>query len=346
MTSKRILYLDVLNIIAIISVIALHCNGIVHKYHTENSWAQSLVVETVFFFAVPLFLMISGANLLGYISKYDTQTFFKKRFAKVLYPAIFWICIAFIWRIFILKAISLENVGIVEFINMVFINKEMPIYYFIWWILGLYLTIPILTHLTTDAKYQSVLWYAVGIFFIFNALIPNLLKLVGINWNNSFSLQMGGVVIYAILGYLLAVSNISKKLRYIIYALAIFAIIYRYSFTYFQSKEAGKVITITWGYFQFHVFFLTSAIFLFVKNMNLEKLQNNARITKILANIANCSFGVYLCHMIIVHYELSIFGIDEYSLQWRTIGIITTYIISLALVYLLKQIPFIRRVVA
>ncbi|MBQ9875939.1 MAG: acyltransferase family protein [Campylobacter sp.] len=343
---KRILYLDILNIIAIIAVIALHCNGIVHIYHTENSWAQSLVVETVFYFAVPLFLMISGANLLGYIQKYDTKTFFKKRFTKVLYPAIFWICIAFVYRIFILKDMSLENIGIVEFINMIFVNKEMPIYYFIWWILGVYLTIPVLTHLTTDTKYRSVLWYAVGIFFIFNALIPNLFQLIGINWNNLIQFQIGGIVIYPILGYLLAISNISKKLRYIIYALGIFAIIYRYSFTYFQSKEAGELIKITWGYFQFHVFFLTSAIFLFVKNINFEKLQNNSRITKILANIANCSFGVYLCHMIIVDCEVYICDIDQYSLQWRTIGIITTYVISLAIVYLLKQIPFIRRVVA
>ena len=190
-SNKRILYLDILNIIAILSVVALHQNGIVHKYSQSRSWATALIVETVCYFAVPLFLMISGANLLNYKSKYDTKTFFKKRFLKVLYPAIFWITAMFLWHIYILKDLSMTNVGFVDFANMVFKNREMGIYYFIWAILGVYLTIPILTNLTEE-RYRNTLWYIVGVFFVFNALIPNLLAHFGIWYNSSFSVQMGG----------------------------------------------------------------------------------------------------------------------------------------------------------
>lgn len=88
----RIVYFDILNILSIIAVIALHCNGIVHNFSTKYStaWATSLIVECVCYWAVPIFLMLSGANLIKYREKYDTKTFFKKRFSKVLVPFLFW----------------------------------------------------------------------------------------------------------------------------------------------------------------------------------------------------------------------------------------------------------------
>lgn len=80
----RIVYFDILNILSIIAVIALHCNGIVHNFSTKYStaWATSLIVECVCYWAVPIFLMLSGANLIKYREKYDTKTFLKKDFQK------------------------------------------------------------------------------------------------------------------------------------------------------------------------------------------------------------------------------------------------------------------------
>lgn len=92
--------MDILNIIAIIAVVAMHVNGIVHTYSPSRSWATSLIVDIVCYFAVPVFLMISGANLMNYRKKYDTKTFFKKRFNRVLIPTIVWITIMTIWKIF------------------------------------------------------------------------------------------------------------------------------------------------------------------------------------------------------------------------------------------------------
>ena len=85
---KRYFYMDILNIIAIISVIALHCNGIVHTFSTGRWWKTSLIAEVVFYFAVPIFIMLSGANLMDYRKKYDTKTFFKKRINRVVIPMI------------------------------------------------------------------------------------------------------------------------------------------------------------------------------------------------------------------------------------------------------------------
>ena len=66
---KRVLYFDILNIVACFCVIWLHCNGIVHKFSQDRAWATSLIVETIAYWAVPVFFMLTGATLMNYRKK-------------------------------------------------------------------------------------------------------------------------------------------------------------------------------------------------------------------------------------------------------------------------------------
>lgn len=342
---KRIIYFDVLNIIAIFAVIALHCNAIVHGNPSNRAWNTSLIVECLFYFAVPIFIMLSGATLMKYREKYDTKTFFKKRFLKVCIPFVIWAIIMFIWKEYILKMNIVKGGGILEYFNIFFGNKEESTYYFMFSILGIYLTMPLLSLLAKKENTKS-LWFIVLLYFIFNGFVPNILKLFGINYNMDFTVQLGGYTIFILLGYLLSIEDISKKQRIIIYIGAIIGILYRFITTFILSKEAGSVVKTTWGYTSWHSILLASAVFLFVKNLNLEsKLENNSKIAKMLTQIASCSFGVYLIHQIIMYYEKTIFNINASSWEWRTIGIITTYIISLLVVFLIKRIPGLKKIV-
>ena len=89
-SQSRILYFDVLNIAACIAVIFLHHNGIVHSFTNTLAWRESLIAECAFYWAVPIFLMLSGANLLNYREKYSTKVFFKKRIIRTVIPWLFW----------------------------------------------------------------------------------------------------------------------------------------------------------------------------------------------------------------------------------------------------------------
>ena len=66
---SRILYFDILNICSCMAVVFLHHNGIVHNFSNTRAWRESLIVECGFYWAVPIFLMLSGATLLNYRSK-------------------------------------------------------------------------------------------------------------------------------------------------------------------------------------------------------------------------------------------------------------------------------------
>lgn len=340
---SRMIYVDILNILAIISVIALHCNGIVHTYTPGRAWKTSLIVETVFFWAVPVFLMISGATLMNYRKKYDTKTFFKKRFTRVLVPAIFWITVMIIWK-YNIGALNVEF-SLKSILNIIFTNQEEGIYYYIFAILGIYLTMPMLSLLTED-KHRKTLWYIVGMYFIFNSTLPVICSIFGISYNNDLSIRIDGYLIFIILGYLLSTQDVKKKHRIIVYILGILSVIFRYVMTYYWSTKAQFLNRTLFDYKQFHSILLACAVFLFFKNLNYDKIQNKPKIIELLKQISSCSFGIYLIHMVVVHYELKLFSINNYSWEWRTIGIITTYLISLAIVYILKKIPVVRRVVS
>ena len=91
MPQKRILYFDVLNILACICVIWLHCNSVLYSYDPgAGLWRLSLFVQVICHFAVPAFFMISGANLMNYREKYSTAEFIKRRFLRTLIPLLIW----------------------------------------------------------------------------------------------------------------------------------------------------------------------------------------------------------------------------------------------------------------
>ena len=342
MKQKRIVNYDVLNILAIIAVIFLHHNGLVHTYSTDRNWKTALIFETIFYWAVPVFIMLSGANLMNYRKKYDTKTFFKKRVMKVVIPFIFWSVFQIIWKVN-LGRLTLEY-NIKNIINIIFTNQQETTYYFIFIILGIYLTMPVLS-LLTEKKNRKMLWYIVLIMFITKSVLPVTLDLLGIYYNSNLSIFFDGYLIFVILGYLLSTMKMEKKNRIIIYILGIISCFIRYFGTFILSTKNGVLDKTFFGYTQFHSVFLAVAVFIFIKQIDFEKIIKQEKIKKILIKVSSCSFGVYLIHLIVKSCEVKLFGINELSIWWRTVGVFLTYIISLLAVLIMKKIPILKKFV-
>lgn len=155
---NRLLYVDILNILACIAVVALHQNKVVHYFEANHSseWSASLIVECLFFWAVPVFLMITGTTLMQYRERYDTKTFFKKRFIKIVIPFIFWAIFMIVWK-YNTGLLSISKISIKTILTILFTNGEETIYYFMFVIIGVYLTLPVISVLSEE-KYRKVLW--------------------------------------------------------------------------------------------------------------------------------------------------------------------------------------------
>lgn len=236
---KRILYYDLLNISACIAVIVLHHNGLVHVFTGDIIWKECLVAEVAFYWAVPIFLMLSGATLLNYREKYSTKIFFKKRLLRVGIPWVFWSVVILIWKT-ICGDFVWENYSIREFLNIILNSKMEVIYWFFPVILGLYMFIPVLSVLTSS-KYRKILWYIVGYSLVVDATLPLICSLVDIQWNGAISSPLNGYIIFIILGYLLSTEDISKKYRKVIYTAGIIGALIRYIGTYILSMRDGAI---------------------------------------------------------------------------------------------------------
>jgi len=75
-------YINVLAVVSALAVVFLHANGCFWKFSYENYWFSANIIESLFYFAVPCFFMISGATLLDYNERYDTKIYFVKRVKK------------------------------------------------------------------------------------------------------------------------------------------------------------------------------------------------------------------------------------------------------------------------
>ena len=143
-TKKRFVFADVLTILAGIAVVMLHTSLNVFSLAHTKTWAFSLALQAAFIYAVPIFFMLSGMNLLGYRSKYSTKTFFMKRARKTLMALIFGSVVVYLmYVLFPTKFWGAEEVaasaGVVDFIKRFLTNNVNSTLWFIYTILYLYL---------------------------------------------------------------------------------------------------------------------------------------------------------------------------------------------------------------
>ena len=73
MNAGRVIYFDILNVVAAFGVVAMHFNGLVHAYMPTWDWVQAHAVDCLFYWAVPVFFMLSGSTLMDYRDRYTTK---------------------------------------------------------------------------------------------------------------------------------------------------------------------------------------------------------------------------------------------------------------------------------
>jgi len=340
LNNKRIIYYDILNILACIAVVFLHCNGTVHSFSNTLLWKESLVIEVLFYFAVPIFIMISGATLLRYRERYSTKEYFIKRIEKVVIPWVIWSLIIYVLRN--------KSLNIIQFANYFIYEKIETIYWFFPLIIYLYCLIPVLSILTEKKEYRKTMWYIVLFIFIFQSVLKPICAMLQITFPNVLNYMLGqnAYIIYLLLGYLLSTTELSKKQKISIYVLAIIALLTRYLHTLFASINTGMLNNDSWGYTAFTALFPTVALFIFIKDINWEKLFNKLKInTKIVSSFASCSFGVYLIHILLRGKLADILGISSISYFYRLVYPLILYIICVGIVFIIKKIPIIKKIV-
>ena len=177
---KRYQYIDVLNILACLCVIFMHCNGIVHSFSDTRAWKESMLVETLAYWAVPVFFMISGATLLGYREKYATKIFFQKRIGKTVIPFIIWILINLIFKM--VTGLMKFEWSFSNVVNMFNNTTTEGVYWFFIPLFMCYLSIPVISLIKNNSR---ILLYMVGVGFLIYSVYPVVCTILKIPQNGS-----------------------------------------------------------------------------------------------------------------------------------------------------------------
>lgn len=240
------------------SVIALHCNGYVHSCDVaDEDWWLHVLYEVAFFNAVPIFFMLSGATLLGYHKKYDTCTFFKKRFRKAFLPFLFWSVVCFILAV--LFAGVQPSLG---FIANRILTCRIPLtdYWFFLPLFLLYLFMPFLSVMVSNLRNNQILCLIVMI-VVLQAVVQPVTMRVGVVW----CLPIGDYVAYALLGYYLSRTSWERNKK-VVFCIAVLALLLMTA-RYVGVLNSDHKSPVLWSYLSLYGYFGSVAIFLIIKKL-------------------------------------------------------------------------------
>jgi surface polysaccharide O-acyltransferase-like enzyme len=294
-------YLNILRCLAILGVVLIHnASPLVNMtwIRQPDLWWFGNTANAAFRFAVPVFLMLSGATLLG--REMPLVDFYKRRYTKVLLPFLFWIPAYIIFRWLVLRP-SLQPHdwnGIINFISDLWtkdgISKH---FWYIWMILFLYLIIPFIGKFVRNLNLKQ-LWIILLIWILitqFSLKVP----LNPYGWSGNIAQKFFGYSLYIgyiLMGYALFITPLNgRKIR--LFALVTFFItIIIAVFGVWMMSKGGRLNQTFHGYLHFNTILQSIAIFLIFKDIQIR----NKELLRFSSHLSDYSYGIYLSHMIII----------------------------------------------
>lgn len=340
MNTKRIIYLDMLKIISCIAVVLIHATSIGYyalDIHTA-SWNATIVFNIISRFAVPVFVMVSGALFLNNDKKIDIKRLYSKNILRLVVIYIVWTLIYSVYNVYN-KGIGLGVINVLK-------DGITKSYYHLWFIpmlIGVYMCIPLLKPIVKDKKLVE---YFLIIFVLFK-ILPTTIQLFKFPYSGyignvlaRIDIPMLSYIGYFILGHYLHTYELSKKTRKIIYISGAIATVTAVLGTIFYSLHVGAAKETLCREFSITTYIMSISIYVLVKYLiNSKKI----KFERVIIHMSNISLGIYLTHALfrdILKNQLGVSFTNIWNLPLNTlIMIVASYILS----YALSKIPVVNK---
>lgn len=336
--SSRFFYISLLNVMACISVVFLHCNRVFWEHPQGRLWITANIIEVFFYWAVPIFFMNIGVTSLNYRQKYSTKEFLLRRFKKTFIPFVAWSFMDVFFFMFVYD--DFRIIGVKEMISGLINTEWVGVYWFFIPLFTIYLSIPVIS-LIDEEKRIKIFWYAIVLGTICNIVCPFLFSFLDITYNEDLKFPIvGGYIIYVLLGY--NIHHCSLKKRHILMAVTAILIGFFLQFagTIYFTPEGGEINKLFKGYLNVPAFVMSVGVFVVVRFIG-ENLKQQ-KIKKLIYFLSQYTFGIYLIHIFLIWTIPSMYGINTSSILWRTIGAIFIFCISCMCCVIIKKIPFLK----
>lgn len=335
-------YITLLSVVSCLAVVMMHTNGCFWSFSgTEFYWKTANIIESVCYFAVPVFYMVSGATLLDYSDRYSTKVFFTKRMRKVVLPYVAWSLIGLAFSCFLLKTIDASIVGKRYILNSIADASVVSYYWFFPPLICAYLCMPLFAAVDKE-KRKNVFTYLVVAGYFINSVIPFLKNLFSLDLSFPFSISVAGnPLIFILTGYLLSHYDCSQKQKRGIYALSAAALIVHIAGTYLLSMNAGTAVRT----FKNPVISVPYAagIFLFFKTYGNRIM--NGIVGKVVQFVKRYTFSIYLLHWFVIKGLNYLYPFNVKSIGYRLGMPFFIIPMCILLTMVLRKLPVIKHIV-
>ena len=334
------IYIDFLAIVSAFAVVMLHANGIFWSHPAGRLWITSNCIEAMFYFAVPIFFMISGATLMDYREKYSTREYFVRRAIRAGIPFLAWKtgCVLAMGGLPYGHFFSRETAFI--FLNEFFNSSVISVYWFFLPLFVIYLSIPFLASVRekrTNFGYViawSVLVMAAQLLVEFLKWKSGLGSSLDLNFGKLSSVVSAYPLLYPLLGYWLATYEIPRKYRIAIYLFGIAGFLMLFAGTMYVTRPDGPISGMFKGYGNLPAVLQAAAVFLFVRNIDFGKFPRAA--LRLCEFVKPYTFFVFLSHFYFVLYVQQYPNVFP-TIYFRTFGSLGIFTVCILLGWLIGK---------
>ena len=338
---QRTNYYSYLRAMACLAIVLLHTvESSVLMYDGQISVMARTVSKSVVYcmmWAVPSFVMVTGALLLDPNREISLKKLYGKYVLRIVLALFF--C-ALVFRIFDLgmnhEAFTVGSV-LTGLWNAV-IGKSWAHLWYLYLIIGIYLLLPAYRKISAHSSDREIR-YLLGIYALFLSVLP-LTKMFGVE--TAFYIHVSTIYpFYLFLGWAIAAEKIriSRGNARILLLLGILGIVSTTVLRYHGGRENMQALL---NYSSFYIIMMCMGILPLLKAAEGREGIGS----KILLAIDNCSFGIYLIHMIFLRLILRYWEVDPYSYGWWMMILIWlgVFLVSWGIVAGLKKIPGLKKI--
>ncbi|MEU4425150.1 acyltransferase family protein [Actinoplanes sp. NPDC024001] len=295
---------DALRVVAISGVVAIHVVGLFlanRELRGTLRWWIAAVIDIGAIWAVPAFVMLSGALVLAPAAHAaGPRAFYRKRFVRILPAMIVWHLIyLFVVRIWLNEqALTVKGVAI-----LVIDARVYTALYFLWLIAGLYLVAPVLVPFLQAGGPRRAYLTAAAIlgWTLVVWIIPPVSGLLGV----ARPITLGAwtmwcsYVGYFVAGY--ALRNLVLRGRALAAVALLGAVALAEVIWHYGNRGRFPVLDALLPVSAFGAAVATSAICIFLVAAGIGGLWTPAEpVQRVFKQLSDASFGVFLVHLLIL----------------------------------------------
>lgn len=365
MNTKRVYWLDIARVVAIISISLNHAVNRTYDNYINTQYEANvlpildlLVKTTVTVFSrigVPVFLIISGVLLLNkrFHTDQDIKNFYTHNFLRVLITSEIWYIIMY-WLIVVAKS----NNGILEtmterqnvfnsVMNMFFINQTtLGSMWYMPMILCLYLIVP-WTSVVVKQFSRKYIFIPIIVAILCGMLVPNMNAFLTVNSetfhvDSAFSVEnlFSIYLVYMILGYYVGKDelfiNCSTKT---VFLLAILSYLFCCMYQYYAYIRPSNYL-VSYDFIGILICSLSTSEFI----KRTEKYYS--KIEKIVMYISKIAFGIYFLHIVLMEFLNKYFDFGSISYIGKLVVLeLISVGGSILIIWLLSSISFFKKYV-